>query len=559
MQFKRFVTSRWTLAALAAAILALSMATPGQVSSTHAATSTPGESLGTVAFAVSCSTDVQRGFNRGVALLHDFWYDEAKRQFQQIARLDPGCAMAHWGVVLSTYHQIWDRPDDQALKQGWKELQQAAAPAATTARERAYILALMSFFKPGQDYPARVAAYSAVMAELYRRYPADVDAGAFYALSLLAAHKPNDTSLTAAHAALAVLSPLFAKYPDHPGVVHYIIHACDTPSLASQGLAAARHYGEIAPSGAHAVHMPAHIFARLGMWPEDIRANLASVAASHSAETRQQSDWNAMDEFHSDDFLLYAYLQSGEESKARAILDDTAILMDRYEAMPHMSPAMHGHLLYQRNKFPAFYYLETRDWKSAAALEPVAGGGPEDALVTYWARVVADGHLHRPAAAQADFERRESLMEEVADGPDAYIAQSPSAQISRSEMRAWVAFAEGHETEALKYMREAADLQDKIGQGEVDIPAREMLGDVLLESGHSQAALVEYEQALKLSPKRFNGLFAAGMAAEVAGDHHKAADFYAALLTSTDQGSHSVRPELAHARNFLSPVHVAAK
>ena len=539
--------------------VALSASLPGHSQPVPAQSSSPDESLGTVAFPVLCSKDVQAAFSRGVALLHDFWYGEAERQFQAIARLDPHCAMAHWGVAISTYHQIWDRPDASTLKNGWQEMQKAAAPAAKTARERAYIAALTRFFKPGQeDYQARVAAYSASMGDVYRRYPEDVDAGALYALSLLAAEKPGDTSLAANHAALVVLNPLFAKYPDHPGVVHYIIHACDTPSLAAQGLAAARHYGEIAPSGAHAVHMPGHIFARLGMWPEDIRANLASVAASQAAEARHQSD--GMDQFHSDDFLLYAYLQSGEEVSARRIVDDTAALMSRYEAMPDtMSPLMHGMFPYLRNKFPAFYYLEMRDWKAAASLEPSAGGGPEDQLVTFWARVVANGHLHEAGAARAAFERRESLMEEVKHGEYAYLAQSTSASIARREMLAWIAFAERREADALKDMREAADLQDKVGQGEVDIPAREMLGDMLLEFQHPQAALTEYERALELSPKRFNGLFEAGKAAEASGDREKAANFYSVLLKSTDQGAHSLRPEIGHARMFLVTAHVAAK
>ena len=545
-------------AGLSVLSVALSASLQGPTYAAQAPSSPPVERLGTVAFPVSCSIEVQPAFSRGVALLHDFWYDEAERQFQQIARRDPGCAMAHWGVALSSYHQIWNRPDDHTLQEGWQEIQKAAAPAARTAREQGYIAALTLFFRPGQDYQARVGAYSAAMADLYRQHPDDVDAGAFYALSLLAAEKPTDTSLSAAHAALAVLNPLFAKYPDHPGVVHYIIHACDTPSLAPQGLAAALHYGEVAPSGAHAVHMPAHIFARLGMWPEDIRANLASVAASRAAEARHQSD--GMDQFHSDDFLLYAYLQRGEEAKAKAIVDETAVLMRHYEAMPDMmSPLMHNMFPYLRNKFPAFYYLETRDWKSAAALEPAAGGGPGDELVTYWARVVADARLHHPQAARADLARRESLLEQVKHGPDAYLAQSTSAQIAGSEMRGWVAFAEGREAEALKNLRAAADLQDKVGQGEVDIPAREMLGDALLEFHHPQAALVEYRQALTLSPKRFNGLFAAGTAAEAAGDHDKAAYYYSALLESTEQGSHSLRAEIAHAREFLSPAHVASK
>jgi tetratricopeptide (TPR) repeat protein len=228
--------------------------------------------------------------------------------------------------------------------------------------------------------------------------------------------------------------------------------------------------------------------------------------------------------------------------------------MNQYEAMPNMmTPLMRYLFPYLRNKFPAFYYLEIRDWRSAAALKPADGGGPEAKLVTYWARVVANGHLQDPTAARGDFEHHESLMEEVKHGEYAYIAQSTFAQISRNELLGWVAFADGRQDDALKHMREAADLQDKVGQAEVD-----MLGDMLLELHHPHDALVEYHRALKLSPNRFNGLFGAGRAAEAGGDQEKAVDSYSVLLKSTNQGSHSTRPEIAHARTFLSSGHVSS-
>src|SRR5277367_5995297 len=204
------------------------------------------ERLGTVTFSVSCTSAVQAPFDRGVALLHDFWYEEARRQFEEIAKADPGCAMSHWGVAMSYFHQIWDRPDERSIALAWAEMQKAQSPAAKTARERAYIAALSDFFRPGkQEFPARIQAYSDAMARLYGQYPEDVDAGAFYALSLLAATPPDDTSLAANRKAMAVLTPLFARYPDNPGLVHYIIHACDNPAMAAEGLAAADHYGEI--------------------------------------------------------------------------------------------------------------------------------------------------------------------------------------------------------------------------------------------------------------------------------------------------------------------------
>ena len=460
---------------------------------------------------------------------------------------------------MSVFHQIWDRPDEQAVARGWKELQAAQKHPAKTAREREYIAALSDFFRPdNRAYQARIESYAAAMAKLYDQYPKDVDAGAFYALSLLAAEAPDDASLTQEHKAMAVLNPLFAQYPDHPGVVHYIIHACDTPSLAPDGLAAARHYGEIAASGPHAVHMPGHIFARLGMWQEDIDSNSASVAASQAADGRHQS--GAMDQFHSYDFLLYAYLQSAQDARAKAVLDDSASSLSHFESMGNMGEHyMEGMFPYYRTKLPVFFNLEMRDWKAAAALEPVAGARPETQLLTYWARTLAAGHLRQPEQARADLAAYDSLMEKVKQGRHAYYADSTGTRIERGEMLAWIAFADANSADALKHMRESADLQDKVGQGEVDIPAREMLADMLLELGQPREALVEYSQALKLSPNRFNGLYNAGRAAEAAQDKELAQRYYGALLKSTHGGSRSARPEFDHVKAFDPSLALAAK
>jgi tetratricopeptide (TPR) repeat protein len=519
-----------------------------------------GERLGKVSFSVSCAPAVRAPFSRGVALLHDFWYQEAQSQFEQIAKTDPDCAMAHWGIAMSVFHQIWDRPDEHAVALGWKEMQAAALHPAKTAREREYIDALHGFFQPDKsEYQSRIERYSAAMAKLYGRNPSDIDAGAFYALALLAAEAPNDTSLAQEHKAMAVLNPLFAKYPDHPGVVHYIIHACDNPSLAPEGVAAARHYGEIAPSAPHAVHMPGHIFARLGLWQEDIDSNTASVAASRAAEARHASG-GTMDQFHSNDFLLYAFLQSGQDARAKAVIDDSNAALARFEAEHDLGEHyMEGMFPYYRTKLPIFFALEMRDWKSAAALEPVADARPETRTMTYWARTVAAGHLREPQQARADLAEYESLMEQVRKGRHAYFADSTGARIVHGEMLAWVAFAEGKPADALKAMRDSADLQDKVGQGEVDIPAREMLGDMLLELGQPQTALAEYRRALTLSPNRFNGLFSAGRAAEAIGDKAQAKSYYTALLASTDNGSHSARPEFDHVKAFASMTALAVK
>jgi tetratricopeptide (TPR) repeat protein len=527
----------------------------------HAAAGPAGpERLGTVSFSVSCAAAVHAPFNRGVALLHDFWYEEAQRQFAEIAKADPNCAMAHWGMAMSSFHQIWNRPDEKAVARGWAEMQKAQSPTAKTERERAYVAALTEFYRPGkQGFPERVQAYSDAMGKLYGQYPEDVDAGAFYALSLLAAAPPDDTSLVANRKAMTVLTQLFAKYPDNPGLVHYIIHSCDNPAMAAQGLVASDHYGEIASSGAHAYHMPGHIYARLGMWPQDIEANLGSVAASKAAQAKYGS--GMMDEPHAYDFLLYAYLQSGQDTRAKWVLEQTSQLLEQIAARP----AMDGHRMgtgmvpYYRSKYAVFYALEMRDWKSAAMLEPPAGSPPEVATLAIWARAVAHGHLRQAAEAKADLARYDALVDEIRKGKNAYQADGTGSKIERGEMLGWVAFAEGKQDDSLKNMREAADLQDKVGQGEVDIPAREMLADMLLELQKPREALAEYEVALKLSPNRFNGLYHAGVAAEAVGDKAKAQEFYAALLKSTGNGAQSARQELAHVKSYVASPQVAAK
>jgi len=271
------------------------------------------EELGKVSFPISCSSASQKSFEHGVALLHSFGYEEAEAQFVEITKSDPTCAMAHWGVAMSQFHQIWERPEAPALKRGQEEIAIAQKVGTKTPREQAYISALALFYQdPGKnDYLKRASAYSDAMGKLYQQYPSDVEAGALYALSLLAADPPGDSSHVAEKKAVAVLMPLFEQDPQHPGLAHYIIHSCDSPEMAPEGLAAARRYAEIAPSSAHAVHMPSHIFARLGLWQEDIQANLKSVTlASQSSEMYMHGH-----ELRAMDFLLYAYLQTGGQGR----------------------------------------------------------------------------------------------------------------------------------------------------------------------------------------------------------------------------------------------------
>ena len=515
------------------------------------------ERLGTVSFPVSCGAQVQPYFDRGVALLHDFWYDEAQKQFERIVKNDPKCAMAHWGLAMSSFHQIWGRPSPGMMAAGIKETEAAQALPVKTEREKDYIAALAVFFNGEKDeYPARIAAYSEAMGKLYAKYPGDVDAGAFYALSLLAAESPDDMTQTQERKAMAVLTPLFAKYPDNPGVVHYIIHACDNPAMAAEGLAAADHYGEIAQAGPHAFHMPGHIYSRLGLWQKDEASQLGSIAASQAAEKRGES--GIMDEPHSYDFLIYAYLQSGQDIKAKKALEASNGLLDAVGGMGGHGGHRSDMVPYYRLKLPGFYALEMHDWKAASEMEPVKGTLPATATLAYWLRVQGDAHLKEPEKARADLAKYDALIAEVRGSKDAYEIEGTGTKIERNEMVAWVAYAEGKQDEALTAMRAAADLQDQVGQGEVDIPAREMLADMLLDFGKPKEALAEYEVALKLSPNRLNGLFNAGRAAEAGGEKEKAEFYYAALLKSTDGGEGSVRPEFAHAKSFVAGTERAA-
>jgi tetratricopeptide (TPR) repeat protein len=302
--------------------------------------------------------------------------------------------------------------------------------------------------------------------------------------------------------------------------------------------------------------MPGHIFARLGLWDEDIEANTASVAASRAAEAHHESGW--MDQFHSDDFLVYAYLQTGQDAKARAVLADADAAIAHYESMPGMTPEhmMAGMFPYYRSKLPIFIDLETRDWAKTLEIEPIRGAPAETQLQVYWARTIAAGHLRRADLARENLAAYDGLVDELRKGPHAYYTQGNGAEIRRNEIVAWSEFANGNTEQGLEAMRASAGLQDKVGQGEVDIPAREMLADMLLEAQRPQDALAEYRQALTLSPNRFNGLNGAGQAAEAAGDRAEASRFYAALVKSG--GSGSTRPEIAHAKEFVSSAPVAA-
>ena len=496
------------------------------------------EKLGTVSFPTSCAPSEQKAFERGVALLHDFWYDKSEQQFKDITASDSTCAIAYWGEAMSLFHQIWDRPDAATLQRGLELVEKGQKLGAKTQRERDYLDALAIFYQnyDKASYEIRVTAYSQAMEKLHEKYPQDHEGAAFYGLSLLAAAPPRDATFANQKKALALLNQQFVLAPDNPGIAHYIIHSCDSPQMAADGLVAARRYGDIAPSAPHAAHMPGHIFARLGLWQEDIQANLASIAAAEQAGSTGH-------ELHAMDFLNYAYLQVGEDHKAHEIVAKVEV-MD-----PKHGHDMHNYLNLAQAGFPATYQIEMRHWKEAAALKPAMDAKPQNAAITYWARAVGSGHLHDAAAAKQDLVQYEAMVETVKKSPDAYVAEYMDT--GHDEIRAWVVFAEGKNEEAAEIMRAVADKQDAHGKGEVEIPAREMLADILLESNHPEQALAEYERSMTIDPNRFNELYGAARAAELAKQPVTATKYYSQLVKNC-AGVTSARPELARAKAQLA-------
>jgi tetratricopeptide (TPR) repeat protein len=501
------------------------------------------EQLGTVHFPVSCTASAQKSFERGVALLHSFWYEEGEKQFELIVKDDPKCAMAHWGVAMSIWHQLWNQPNAETIKRGSEEVKKAQSLHPKSDRERDYIAAVGAFYTGENDYHARANAYSNAMAQMYRRYPDDREAAAFYALSLLASEPDNDTSFTNRKKAAAVLEKLFAEEPNHPGVAHYLIHSYDKPQLAELGLPAARRYAKIAPASPHALHMPSHIFARLGLWQDDIDSNLTSIAATRKTAAMHMGGEGH--QYHAMDFLVYAYLQNGREAEALRVIEEVKAT----PPMKDMHDMGYDPRAYSLSKFPAVCDLELHHWAEAAALTPVAEADSGNKAITYWARAIGAARAGNPAAARKDVAEMENIHKEMLGTKKAYFAGY--VDDARREAQAWVDHAEGKNEDAIKALRSLAEKEESTGEEPVAIPAREMLADLLMETQRPDQALAEYEADLKFNPNRFNGLYGAARAAELAGKTEKANTYYAQILKVCD-GSTSDRPELSRTKALLA-------
>lgn len=511
-----------------------------------------GDQLGTTRFPVSCNEAASRHMEHGVALLHHMTYDAAEASFTAAIEADPDCAMGYWGRAMALIHPLWaDVPDEAMLTQGWELIKKAKTRGPKTARERAYINALAAYYKDGwtRDQTARLTSFDRGWRRVHEQFPNDPEAACFYALAHMATADPGDKTYRKQREAGAIVEQVLAEIPDHPGAHHYIIHAYDVPALADRALAVARDYGNIAPNVPHALHMPTHIYTRLGLWQDSIEWNKRSAAAAwaHSADAGALS----IHYLHALDYLAYAYLQRAEDEKAAEVLDRALSLDGPFQeiALPVGAYALAA--------IPARYALERHHWAEAAQLQPRQPGSfpwadqfaPMEAI-TFFARALGAARTGNTDVARAALDRLAKMRDAVAK-TNAYWAQQ--IEIQRQSAAAWLAYEEGNQDRALEMMRAAAALEASTHKHPVTpgavLPAGELLADMLLAMNRSDAALAEYEATLEHSPNRFNSLYGAGRAAELAGDKRKAATYYRELVELAAAGED--REGLARAKAFL--------
>ena len=537
------------LAALTA-LLTVSVVWPQEMHRHDAA-----EKLGHVNFPVSCTDAAQQQFNHALALLHSFQYREAEKAFSAINATDRNCAMSYWGIAMSNYHPLWVPPNAAELKKGFEAVEQAKSLNARTQRERDYIAALAMFYKDANilDHRTRARAYERAMKQLYLRYPHDDEAAIFYALSLNERALVTDERdyLENKKKAGEILNKILPREPAHPGIIHYLIHSYDVPTLAYLALPAARRYAKIAPSSSHALHMPSHIFTRLGLWPESIQSNLASAAIAKEKVAKTNPGAASQDQLHALDYLIYAYLQRAQDQKAKGVLDEVSGLSQVDQEVFQAA--------YAWSAIPARYALERHRWDEAAALtlHPVAFPWNSFRFAEanlYFARAVGAARSGNTGAARQEIEKLALIQQTLSTIKVGY-DWAMQVDIQRRAAAAWLAHAEGKNDEALQLMRAAADLEDTTEKHPVTpgaiLPAREMLGDLLLEVSQPAPAMKEYQAVLRGSPNRFNSLYGAARAAELSGDPKQAKSHYQKLAALCYQSDGS-RPELQRARTYLA-------
>lgn len=535
-------------------IIALSLAlAPGAPESHH--DHGPSPQLGKLSFETSCNAAGQALVTRGLGWLHSFEYEEAARTFTKAAVADPQCGIAQWGVAMTYYHPLWAPPSPAELAKAHDALSKARAAGSASAREKDYIAALETFYRDSDrlDHKTRTLAYASAMEQVHRRYPADHDAAVFYALSLIAAGMmDSDPGFVKERQAGEILNRVLERAPDHPGVAHYLIHSFDYPALADLALPAARRYASIAPESPHAQHMPSHIFVRLGLWDEAIESNLASEAAARAFATAQGLPDASSERLHAMDYLAYGYLQTGQDRKAEEV---RANLYAIQRADPPVFQVAHA-----ATAIPARIALERRQWKTAAtlrlpdnvrALAPLENFRWGEAHI-HFARAVGAARGGDAAAARAEVAALGAIEQEIQVPPGTYDWRT-QVGIERQVAAAWLAHAEGRKKQAVTIMRAAADLDDRTEKHPVTpgaiLPAREQLGELLLELARPSEALREFEAALQRAPRRLGGLYGAARAARLAGMPVKAQAHFAQLLEITKDGDGS-RAEVNEARAF---------
>jgi tetratricopeptide (TPR) repeat protein len=498
--------------------------------------------LGAVYFETSCKSELQPDFNHAVALLHSFWHSEAQQVFEKVAAADPNCALAYWGIAMSHFHLGLSWPAAADLELGREALGKAEAASEKDSREGAYITALRELYTNFtiENSWKYFQSYADKLSNIATMYPKDLEAKVFEGLALILAQHPADLNLTELKQAVNLLQPLLQQYPDHPGIAHYLIHACDTPGLAREGLEAARRYAKIAPAAPHALHMPSHIFTRLGLWQEDIDSNLASKAAAENAHAGAENRLHAME------FLEYAYLQIGHDEEARAIVAEA-------KTIPQSAvDARYGnYYAIVQVRFPTMLGIETHDWRMAASAQPIVGDDGGGRGLTLLAHAIAAGHLRDRALAKATLRAAEVFMKQQMKGKP--LPKSGTAEAGfLDEIHAWTDVANGDLQGAVRQLRPIADRQDSVGKGEMDLPVREMMAEMLLIDGRYKEALKEYQASLASDPNRFNGLLGAGRAAEALSELDVAAGYYRALLANCAGANGKALETLRHPRTVVN-------
>lgn len=509
--------------------------------------------LGNTFFLATVPENLRPDFNIAIALLYSFEYDEAEKMFAKVIDRAPETAMAYWGVAMANFHPLWAPPTDPELEKGGKAIEIARSIENKTKRESDYIEAIGSFYQDAGklDHRSRVLNFEKSMEKIYLAYPDDKDAPVFYSLALNAAADPADKTYARQKKAFGILNTIFEKEPLHPGIAHYIIHNYDYPGLAEMALPAARKYAAIAPASAHAQHMPSHIFTRLGLWDESIESNLvaASSGRCYAEQANIKGYWD--EELHALDYLVYAYLQKGEDNLAKERID---VL----KSITEVSPA-NFKVFYAFAASPARYLLEKRMWKEAAAMDITAANFqwnkfPWQKAMIHFTRALGSVQVGKPENAKIELDSLRSLQARLSKEKN-MLRETAQVAVQAKTAEAWIQYKEGNNDNALLLMNAAADMEDgtekhPVTPGEI-IPARELLGDMLMEMNKPALALEAYKSVLLTHPNRFNGLYSAGVAAQKSGNNQQAMQYFQELLNSIGTSS-SKRTELQNARAFLN-------